>query len=143
MQTNIPELGKRAWWFPMWLLGRAVVWLSRSPVRVERDGVQFAQARGFVAMFLRMGSFVAITVGDSILFLGPVPELDLPLVRHELTHVTQARRWGPAWPVAYAVGWCLGLVQAVRLGALSFHNAYRLNPFEVEARTRAKHNEGP
>lgn len=99
-----------------------------------------ADAKGFMAAFLHRGRFLAITIGDSTLFRDGFNEALPSLLLHEVTHVAQARRWGPIWPLAYAFGWFMGLCGALASGPLPqlFRNAYRMNPFEVEARDRAE-----
>lgn len=65
----------------------------------------------------------AITFGHVVLC---VDELDPPTLEHELVHVRQFERWGPAFVPAY-----LGASLWARLRG---GHAYRDNPFEQEAR---------
>lgn len=130
----------RLWRAPMRALGAFVCWSSSSRVTRRTGDVTYARAGGYVRAFLQRGRFAAISIGETMFFLGQVPEPDLSIVRHELSHVAQARYWGPLYPLMYGAGWLLGLHRALVLGVTTWHGIYQLNPFEVAAR-RAERTE--
>ena len=72
----------------------------------------------------RRWPFAAITFGHVV--LGTHPQELQRLRAHERVHVRQCERWGPLFLPAYALA---GAWQWVR-----GRDAYRDNPFEVEAR---------
>ena len=71
--------------------------------------------------------FRAITFGHVVLC---VDELDPATLEHELVHVRQYERWGPVLFLAYPLASLRVLAGGGR--------PYRDNPFEVEARTKAR-----
>lgn len=120
---------ERIRFLPLALLGRAVAALTRS-VEVEHATPEatFVLASGAVARFLSSAGFIAITIGSTV-FLSARGVPRPYLVRHELAHVEQGRRWGIVFPFAYLAGWVWAFLETgdSRL-------AYWRNPFERAAR---------
>ena len=97
---------------------------SRVPVWRASRWFRTLWPRGISAMALPWGIYVAPSVLER-----PLAELG-PLVVHELTHIDQWRRLGPAgWARSY-----LGDYLAGRRRGLRHHDAYRAVGLEVEAR---------
>jgi len=112
--------GLRYLWAAPWTLLGLVLSLffrRRSVVR----GIVLAEGAGWPR---RLGwRYRAITFGHVVL---SVDELDLPTLRHELSHVRQYERWGPFFIPAYV----LEALRAIGRGG----HAYRDNAFEIAAR---------
>jgi Domain of unknown function (DUF4157) len=86
-----------------------------------REGVLLVEhARGGLAAALGWRGFTAITLGHVVIVRGRAGE---GLLAHELAHVRQAERWGPAYFPAYLLASIAG---------------YRRNPFEKVARRAAE-----
>jgi hypothetical protein len=125
--------GRYLWALPCTLVGllALVPWLAaRAPLR-WRQGVLEAcldTSRGRLAAALaRRVPFDAITLGHVVLARSPQA-----LARwrvHERAHVRQCERWGPLFFAAYLLA---GAWQWLR-----GRDAYRDNPFEVQARAAA------
>ena len=65
-----------------------------------------------------------VTIGRNVFLLEAVEGdleqgIELPVLKHELWHVMQGKRWGLLFPVLYLLGWIVF--------------GYRGNPFEREA----------
>jgi hypothetical protein len=65
----------------------------------------------------------AMTLGHVVLCVG---DIDEGVLRHELVHVSQWERWGPAFVLAYPLATLMALAGG--------NHHYRDNHFEVEAR---------
>ncbi|MEO6353492.1 MAG: hypothetical protein ABI575_10580 [Oxalobacteraceae bacterium] len=76
------------------------------------------------------GPMAAMAIGHIIIARqhGLTPQT----LRHELAHVLQAARWGPAFPLAYLV--------ASAWAVLHGRQAYWHNHFEIAARKAEKHS---
>lgn len=125
------KLALMTWCAPMSALGLIIaiptLLLGGRIVRTG-DAVPALLAQGaFSDWLLRnhpIGPIHAITLGQCIVAKrGPMPER---LLRHELQHVRQSRRWGPLFPFLYlgssAWQWLRG------------RDAYLDNVFEIDAR---------
>lgn len=118
----------RAIWVRVWALPGTLLGLPLTPLfrtrRLARgvllcEGARWPRALGF--------RYVAMTLGHVVLSVdAPIPP---EVVAHEMVHVRQWERWGPAMIVAYPLG---SLVAVLRGG-----HHYRDNPFERNARQEA------
>ena len=121
------------WAFPWTLLGLIIGSLGLlTGGKVQRHGAVFEFHGGAVRWFLeRMPNQVmAMTIGFTVM---GVTRAGLDVSRdHEMIHVAQYGRWGPLFVPAYMVS---SLYIRMKGG-----RAYRDNPFEVEAYTKAPIN---
>ena len=121
------------WAFPWTLLGLIIGSLGvLTGGGVQRQGAVFEFHGGAVRWLLdRMPNQVmAMTIGFTVI---GVTAAALDVSRdHEMLHVAQYGRWGPFFIPAYFLG---SLWVRIRGG-----RAYRDNPFEVEAYTKAPIN---
>lgn len=128
----------RIWFFPLELLGVLVARLTGSTEVLHAEGgAVFVDARGIVDRLLRSLGFSAMTVGSTVFLAAGYSPVRPYLVRHELAHVEQGRRWGALFPAAYFVGWSWAF-----LGTFDWRLAYWRNPFEVEARAAERAVQG-
>lgn len=105
-----------AWALPNTLLGLVLGLLSFRLPRVDEDIVVFVgRPLGFLWIIARMRR-QAVTFGHVVLSTAP---LDGPLRRHELAHVGQYERYGPAYIPVYLALWLA--------------RGYRRHPFELAA----------
>lgn len=115
-----------AWASPLSLLGMLIAMACRAPLR-RRDHTLEACGGRLPRLLPRIGLGMrpaAITLGHVIL---AVDQATLDRWRpHERVHVAQAERWGPLFPLAYAVA------SAAARGRGG--DAYLDNRFEREAR---------
>lgn len=116
---------KHLWPSPLSLAGATIALLCRAPL-VRRDhtleacGGLLPKVLPNIGMGMRP---VALTLGHVIL---AVDQETLDRWRtHERVHVAQAERWGPLFPIAYALA--SGVAKA------KGGDPYRDNVFEVEA----------
>lgn len=110
------RLAGYAWAAPLTAAGLLLGALSGATPQVHDGALVFADAAGPAARMLRWRGFTAATLGHVIIAVGqPSPTL----MRHEMTHVRQAERFGPLFVPLY-------LAALVRYG-------YRNNPFERAA----------
>lgn len=123
--TPLSRLAGYVWASPLTAAGLLLAALSGTAPQV-RDGVLvFAPARGLGGRMLRWRGFSAATLGHVIIAAErPSPRL----LRHEMTHVRQAERWGPLFAPLYLAG-------LLRYG-------YRRNPFERAAYAAANARDG-
>ena len=122
----LTRLTRLLWVSPWTLLGLGVGLLALlTGGRVRRRGPVVEFYGGVVARLLaRMPNHpMAMTLGHTIVGVS-APALDVARP-HELVHVRQYERWGPAFVPAY-------LFCSARLW-LAGKDAYRGNPFEQEA----------
>jgi hypothetical protein len=103
------------WALPNTLVGLAGAATVRARPTLWRGSLLFEDAKGGLAWFLDKRGFAAITLGHVIITTRPVSD---DLLAHELGHVVQHERWGPAFYPAYLLTSVLG---------------YRRNPFERAA----------
>lgn len=104
------------WAAPLTAAGLLMGAASGSKPYRHEGALVFADAGGLAARMLRWRGFTAATLGHVIVAVGqPSPAL----LRHELTHVRQAERFGPLFAPLY-------------LAALARYG-YRRNPFERAA----------
>jgi hypothetical protein len=117
---------KHLWPSPLSLLGITVAAICRAPL-IRRDHTLEACGGLLPRLLPHIGLGmrpVAITLGHVIL---AVDQATLDQWRsHERVHVAQAERWGPLFPVAYAM--------ASAIARSNGGDPYRDNVFEREAR---------
>lgn len=121
------------WAFP-WTLVGLVIGLTGviTGGKVQRRGLVLEFHGGAVRWMLQSfpNHVVAMTIGFTVMGLT---DAALDVSRdHEMIHVAQYGRWGPFFIPAYAIG---SLFVRLKGG-----DAYRDNPFEVEAYTKAPIN---
>jgi hypothetical protein len=105
-----------AWAAPLTAAGLLLGAASGSKPYLHEGALVFADAAGLAGRMLRWRGFTAATLGHVIVAVG---RPSAALLRHELTHVRQAERFGPFFAPLY-------LAALVRYG-------YRRNPFERAA----------
>jgi hypothetical protein len=110
-----PRLGY-VWAAPNTLVGLLGAATVRATPRRWRGVLLLEEAHGGLARLLSWRGFAAITLGHVIIVNRKASD---HLLAHELTHVRQHERWGPAFYPAY-------LLVSLR--------GYRRNPFELAAR---------
>lgn len=110
-----PRLGY-VWAAPNTLIGLLGAATVRARPRTWRGVLLLEEARGGLARFLSWRGFAAITLGHVIIVNRRASD---HLLAHELTHVRQHERWGPAFYPAY-------LLVSLR--------GYKRNPFELAAK---------
>lgn len=140
MSTFLAVVGA-AWLAPLSVLGWLVALVTWSAPRERRGTTVVCEAGRLARWFMTgpigrvfvggAGSIAAFTWGD-VIIVRPEWLLDGHLLAHELEHVRQGHRWGPLFPLVYALA---GIPPAVRARAWSAW--YRANPFEVAARAAA------
>ena len=113
------------WAAPMTLAGLLLGATSVTRPRRTEGVVLFAPARGPVGRFLRWRGFTAAAWGHTVLARI---EPSRRLLDHELVHVRQAERLGPAFPVLY-------------LALLAIYG-YQRHPMERAARLGARRAAG-
>jgi len=113
------------WCLPLTVVGMLLALPEPGGAVRTADGAYLVHAeRGAVRLFLRWAGADACAIGEVCFFLSASPSARL--VRHELEHVRQGRRWGITFPVAYVVAGCWQALRGRRW--------YQDNPFEVAAR---------
>jgi hypothetical protein len=121
---------KHLWPSPLSLAGATIALLCRAPL-VRRDHTLEACGGLLPRLLPRIGLGmrpVAITLGHVIL---AVDQATLDAWRtHERVHVAQAERWGPLFPIAYAM--------ASAVAKAKGRDPYRENVFEREAFSAAE-----
>jgi hypothetical protein len=121
------------WAFPWTLFGLVMGSLGLlTGGTVQRRGAVFEFHGGAVRWFLERlpSQAMAMTIGFTVMGLTGAA-LDISR-NHELIHVAQYGRWGPLFVPAYMIS---SLYIRMKGG-----RAYRDNPFEVEAYTKAPIN---
>lgn len=118
--TGVGRVAGYVWAAPMTAAGLLLGALSRTVPQVHEGVLVFSGVRGLGGRMLRWRGFAAATLGHAII-AGDDPSPRL--LRHEMTHVRQAERWGPLFAPLYLAG-------LIRYG-------YRQNPFERAAYTAA------
>jgi hypothetical protein len=113
------------WALPTTLIGATVALFTLSKPYGFRDGAILCKAGGLMRLLLEKDHFAAQTHG-AVIFVRADHIGKEPLLRHELVHFAQARKWGPFFLPAYGLAslWLF----------LRKKDAYWDNPFEVEAR---------
>ena len=124
--TPLGRAGATLWAAPMSLGGLAVAAASPGRRDVVDGALVTSEARGPVATLLARRGFAATTLGQCVLVRGtPSPTL----LAHELSHVRQAERLGPAFAPLYL------------LGLLVY--GYRAHPLERAARSASSAGSAP
>ena len=118
-----------AWALPTTLIGATVALFTLSKPYGIRDGAILCKAGGLMRWFFQTRGFGGQCLGGFV-FIRADHIGKEPLLRHELVHFAQARKWGPPFLLAYGL--------ASLWMKLTKRDAYWDNPFEVEAREKTK-----
>lgn len=116
LRSPVARLAGYAWASPLTAVGLLLGAAAGTTPTVRDGALLFAGVRGLPRRMLRWRGFRAATLGHVIL---ATDEPGPALLRHELVHVRQAERLGPAFAPVYLAG-------LVRYG-------YRNNPLERAA----------
>jgi hypothetical protein len=99
--TTASRAAGYVWAAPMTAAGLLLAALSGVAPQVRGGALLFVGVRGLPRRMLRWRGFTAATLGHVILAVEPPSPA---LLRHELVHVRQAERLGPAFPLVYLWG---------------------------------------
>lgn len=125
------------WALPLTAAGLVVARLGGAhSSRMGPDGsILLVGDRGLVLTFFEVGGFAAFCWGGVIVARAPRMLEPGRLLRHELEHFAQARRWGVLLPLAYVVA---GFVAMAQGGRWYWHNAFEVAARAAEAEDRSR-----
>lgn len=126
-RTPLAALARYLWAAPATALGLAAALASLSRPRIQGPILLCRSHRGFARWFLARRGYCAITLGHMVLL---TPAASPEILAHEMVHVRQTERWGPAFLPAYLV--------AMLAARLKGRDPYWDNRFELEARRLAQ-----
>jgi hypothetical protein len=113
MRARLLALFADLWAWPITAAGRlAARWGGAAWLR-DTGGARWyvASERGLCGRFFAHFGFAAFAWGATVIVADASFLDSRPLVRHELEHVAQARRWGVLLPLAYVLAGCWAVLR--------------------------------